>query len=79
MALQPNSKLLSEVAQTPCPVNYTTAAGSDPLRVQYLIDLVSAETVDGVDAVNRGFMDEMSAIARVTLVSHLTALKAAVS
>jgi hypothetical protein len=76
MALQANSKVATEAASVTINTNYAGAA-NDPARVQLLIDLVSAETADGTNQIERGYLDEMSPMARVYLVAHLTKLKAA--
>lgn len=82
MTLTANSRIASEIAQTPAPATFVallTAAASDQARCQVLTDLVIAETADGNDAIHRGYLDEMSPIARVQLGSLLVALKASLT
>lgn len=78
MALQTNSKVATEAASITVNTNYAGAA-NDAARVQLLIDLVSAETADGTNQIERLYLDEMSPMGRASLVAHLTKLKAAVT
>lgn len=78
MTLYANSKIATEIATAPSAINFAGMA-DDPTRVQYMIDLLSAETADGTDQVNRAYMDEMSPICRISVVAALTKLKANVT
>lgn len=78
MSLTANSKITYEAGTMVVNTNYAGAA-DDPARVQLLIDLVSADSVDGSNLLDRLWLDEMTQIARVSLVAHLIKMKAAVS
>lgn len=78
MATIPNSKLAAEAALVTVNTNYAVAA-SDPARVQLLMDLIAAESVDDTTVLDRLFLDEMSPLARKSLYAHLVKLKASVT
>jgi len=77
MSTQLNSKLAYEISTVTVPTNYAGLA-TNALRIQALMDLLSAETVSGAtDQQARLFLDEMTPICRVSLLAHMTKLKAA--
>lgn len=78
MVIFANSKMSAEIAGIVSPINFAGMADNQT-RVQYLIDLVGAETVDGADLQARQYMDEMSASCRRSLVVALTKCKAAIT
>lgn len=73
-----NSRIAYESGTIVILTNYAGAA-NDPARVQLLMDIIGADVVDGTNLQDRGFLDEMTPIARLTLYAHLVKLKAAVS
>lgn len=73
-----NTRIAYEAGTIVIPTNYAGAA-NDPARVQLLMDIIGADVVDGTNLQDRGFLDEMTPIARLTLYAHLVKLKAAVS
>jgi len=74
-----NSRLAYEVSTIVVPTNYAGMA-SDAARVQYLRDLLAYETVDTTALLqDRGFLDEMTPIARAWLCAHLDKIIASVT
>lgn len=76
MATPANSRIAAEITGIVCPVDFAAMA-SDPVRVQYVIDLISSEAPSGADLQARQYLDEMSPMCRNSLIVMLTKLKAA--
>lgn len=69
-----NQFLAQEAAVVKNPLTFT--AGQSATNIQGIIDLISLEGAE--QTIQRGFLDEMSPAARITLYRILTDLKAAI-
>lgn len=78
MSMVANTRIASETAGIVCPVDFAGMA-DDPARVQYIIDLLSAESPDGADLLARQNLDQMTPRCRASLIVMLEKAKTAIT